>query len=85
MGRFPGLFLRRTELIKRSLRLDDEPTWWCREPLQAGLCCGSTFLVHAHQLDSSRRGRTHLIVTNRLGFSSIHATKVGLHVCLVSK
>jgi len=30
--RFPGQFLRRTELIKRSLRLDDEPKWWCREP-----------------------------------------------------
>jgi len=34
VGRFPGQFLRRTELIKRSLRLDDEPKWWCREPLQ---------------------------------------------------
>jgi len=34
MGRFPGQFLRRTELIKRSLRLDDEPKWWCQEPLQ---------------------------------------------------
>jgi len=34
VGRFPGQFLRRTELIKRSLRLDDEPTWWCLEPLQ---------------------------------------------------
>jgi len=35
VGRFPGQFLRRTELIKRSLRLDDEPTWWCREPLHS--------------------------------------------------
>jgi len=34
VSRFPGQFLRRTELIKRSLRLDDEPKWWCREPLQ---------------------------------------------------
>ena len=34
MGRFPGQFLRRNELIKRSLRLDDEPKWWCREPPQ---------------------------------------------------
>ena len=34
VGCFPGQFLRRTELIKRSLRLDDEPTWWCQEPLQ---------------------------------------------------
>ena len=34
MGRFPGQFLRRTELIKRSLRLGDEPKWWCREPPQ---------------------------------------------------
>ena len=36
MGRFPGQFLRRTELIKRSLRQDDEPTRWCLKPLQAG-------------------------------------------------
>jgi len=34
VGRFPGQFLRRTELIKRSLRLDDKPKWWCQEPLQ---------------------------------------------------
>ena len=34
VGRFPGQFLRRTELIKRSLRLDDEPEWWCRKPPQ---------------------------------------------------
>jgi len=34
VGRFPGQFLRRTELIKRSLRLDDEPKWWCLDPLQ---------------------------------------------------
>jgi len=34
VGCFPGQFFRRTELIKRSLRLDDEPTWWCQEPLQ---------------------------------------------------
>ena len=33
MGRFPGQLLRRTELIKRSLRQDDEPTWWCLELL----------------------------------------------------
>ena len=31
---FRGSFFQRTELIKRSLRLDDEPKWWCREPLQ---------------------------------------------------
>ena len=36
MGLFPRQFLRRTELIKRSLRLDDEPKWWCREPLHSG-------------------------------------------------
>jgi len=40
VGRFPGQFLRRTELIKRSLRLDDEPTWWCREPLHWGCYWG---------------------------------------------
>ena len=34
MGRFPGQFLRRTELIKRSLLPDDEPPWLCLEPLQ---------------------------------------------------
>jgi len=34
VGRFPGQFLRRTELIQRSLRLDDEPRWWCQERLQ---------------------------------------------------
>ena len=28
VGCFPGQFLRQTELIKRSLWLDDEPTWW---------------------------------------------------------
>jgi len=33
VGRFPGQFLRRTELIKRSLRPDDEPPWSCLEPL----------------------------------------------------
>ena len=33
MGRFPGQLLRQTELIKRSLRLDDAPKWWCQEPL----------------------------------------------------
>ena len=34
MGRFPWQLLRRTELIKRSLRLDEETKWWCQEPLQ---------------------------------------------------
>ena len=34
VGRLPGQFLRRTELIKRLLRLSDEPTSWCLEPLQ---------------------------------------------------
>jgi len=34
VGLFPGQFLRRTELIKRSLRLDDEPKWFCRKPPQ---------------------------------------------------
>ena len=34
MRRFPGQFLRRTKLIKRSPRQDDQPTWWCPEPLQ---------------------------------------------------
>jgi len=34
VGCFPGQFLRRTELIKMSLRLDDEPTWWCQKQLQ---------------------------------------------------
>jgi len=34
VGRFPGQFLRRTELIKESLRPDDERKWWCLEPLQ---------------------------------------------------
>jgi len=34
VGRIPGQFLRRTELIKRSRRQNDEPTWWCIEPLQ---------------------------------------------------
>jgi len=29
---FRGSFFDGTELIKRSLRLDDEPKWWCREP-----------------------------------------------------
>jgi len=43
VGRFPGQFLRRTELIKRSLRLDDEPKWWCREPLQ---CARSEGLIN---------------------------------------
>jgi len=33
VGRFSGQFLRQTELIKRSFRLDDEPTWWWLEPL----------------------------------------------------
>ena len=33
MGRFPGQFFRRTELIKRSLLQDEEPAWWCLEPL----------------------------------------------------
>jgi len=33
VGRFPGQFLRRTKLIKRSLRPDEEPTWRCLEPL----------------------------------------------------
>jgi len=32
VGCCPGQFLRQTELIKRSLWLDDEPTWWCLEP-----------------------------------------------------
>ena len=32
MGRFPGQFLRRTELIKRSLRPDDKLTRSCLEP-----------------------------------------------------
>jgi len=36
VGRYPGQFLRRTELTKRSLRLDDEPKWWCKEPLHWG-------------------------------------------------
>jgi len=36
VGCFPKQFLRQTELIKRSLWLDDEPTWWCLEPLQGG-------------------------------------------------
>jgi len=31
---FPEQFLRPTELIKRSLWLDKEPTWWCLQPLQ---------------------------------------------------
>ena len=31
---FPEQFLRQTEMIKRSLWLDDEQTWWCLEPLQ---------------------------------------------------
>ena len=44
MGRFPGQFLRRTELIKRSLRLDDEPKWWCREPLHPGLAAAAKAL-----------------------------------------
>jgi len=34
VGLFPGQFLRRTELVKRSLRQEDEPTWWCLELLQ---------------------------------------------------
>jgi len=34
VGRFPGLFLRRTELIKRSIRQNDKPTWLCLDPLQ---------------------------------------------------
>jgi len=34
VGGFLGQFLRRTELIKRSLRLEDEPKWWCLEPPQ---------------------------------------------------
>jgi len=34
VGGFPGQFLRRTQLIKRSLQLDDKPKWWCQEPLQ---------------------------------------------------
>ena len=34
VGYFPGHFLRRSELIKRSLWLNDEPTWWCIEQLQ---------------------------------------------------
>jgi len=33
VGRVPGQFLRRTELIKRSLRLEDEPKYRCLEPL----------------------------------------------------
>ena len=41
VGRFPGQFLRRTELIKRSLRLDDEPEWWCREPPQSVAACAA--------------------------------------------
>jgi len=44
VGRFPGQFLRRTELIKRSLRLDDEPKWWCREPLHPGLAAAAKAL-----------------------------------------
>jgi len=34
VGLLPGQFLQLTELIYRSLRQDDEPTWWCLEPLQ---------------------------------------------------
>ena len=34
MGCCPRQFLRRTELIKKSLWLDDEPKWWCSEPPQ---------------------------------------------------
>ena len=41
MGRFPGQFLRRTELIKRSLRPDDGRTWWCLEPLQGRIALAS--------------------------------------------
>ena len=36
MGRFPEQFLGRNKLIKRSLRLYDEPKWSCLEPLQCG-------------------------------------------------
>jgi len=36
VGCFPKQFLRQTELIKRSLWLDDEPTWWCLETLHEG-------------------------------------------------
>jgi len=32
VGCFPEQFLRQTELIKRSLWLDDEPAWWFSEP-----------------------------------------------------
>ena len=46
MRRFPGQFLRRTELIKRSLRLDDEPKWWCREPLHQRQCASVKLLLH---------------------------------------
>jgi len=42
VGRFSGQFLRRTELIKRSLWPDDEPTWWCLEPLQTPPGAGSS-------------------------------------------
>jgi len=34
VGRSPEQFLRRTELIKRSLWTDDELAWWCLEPRQ---------------------------------------------------
>jgi len=34
VGCFQGQFLRQTELIKRSLCLTVEPTWWCLEPEQ---------------------------------------------------
>jgi len=34
VGCFPKQFLRQTDLIKRSLWLDEEQMWWCLEPLQ---------------------------------------------------
>jgi len=34
-----GAVVPQTELIKRSLRQDDEPTSWCLEPLHTYGCC----------------------------------------------
>ena len=58
MGRFPGEFLRRIELIKRSLRLDDEPKWWCPEPLQV--------LVEQHGIPAGCNARIRVSVTRSL-------------------
>jgi len=52
--RFPEQFLRRTELIKRSLRPDDEPTWWCLEPLHSRCA----FLVSPHPMPLTDEEKT---------------------------